>query len=163
MIRYGNAATIRLPKLFSFFTLKRARQAAGEIRSRLDSLIKARMDAAARGEAGSEQDILATLLAVEDPETGTRFSYGELCEEIATLMLAGHETSSSTLAWSLYLLANAPDIQERARLEVSTVLGERPAEFRDIKRLSLIRNILREALRLYPPVPLWPATSRYPS
>jgi len=153
MIRYGNAATIRLPKLFSFFTLKRARQAAGEIRSRLDSLIKARMDAAARGEAGSEQDILATLLAVEDPETGTRFSYGELCEEIATLMLAGHETSSSTLAWSLYLLANAPDIQERARLEVSTVLGERPAEFRDIKRLSLIRNILREALRLYPPVP----------
>jgi cytochrome P450 len=153
MIRYGGWATLGLPKLFSFLTLKRARKAAGEIRGRLDPLIKARIEAGSRGEPQAEQDILATLIAVEDPETKTRFSYEELCEEIATLMLAGHETSSSTLAWALYLLANAPDIQDRAYAEVSSVLGARSAEFQDMKLLGLTRNIFREALRLYPPVP----------
>jgi cytochrome P450 len=153
MFTYGKAATVRLPKLFSYFTLKRAKAAAAEIRGRLDPLIKARMNDAALGENSGEQDILATLIAVEDPETQTRFSYEELCEEVATLMLAGHETSSSTLAWSLYLLAKAPDIQARAFAEVTSVLGNRPAEFRDIKGLNLIRNIFRETLRLYPPVP----------
>jgi len=111
MISYGNAATIGLPKFLSFFARRRASKSAAEIRSRLDPLIKARLDAAEEGEGGSERDILATLIAVEDPVTHTRFSYDELCEEVATLMLAGHETSSSTLAWALYLLANAPDIQ----------------------------------------------------
>jgi cytochrome P450 len=153
MIRYGNRATIRMPKVFSFFTLRRARLAARQIRGHLDPLIKARMEAVTRGEPRGEQDILATLIAVEDPESRTRFSYEELCEEVATLMLAGHETSSSTLAWALYLLANAPDIQERAAAEVSSVAGGRLVEFQDIKRLGLVRNIFREALRLYPPVP----------
>ena len=111
------AALMRVPKLFSLFTVRRARRAAGEIRGRLDPLIKARMNAVDVGEPTAGEDILATLLAVEDPETGTRFSYEELCEEVATLMLAGHETSSSTLAWALYLLAKAPDIQERALAE----------------------------------------------
>ena len=152
MIHYANAALMRLPKLFSFFTIKRAKRAAGEIRGNLDPLIKARMDRAARRELPGE-DILATLLAVEDPETGTRFNYEELCEEVATLMLAGHETSSSTLAWVLYLLAKAPDIQERALAEVSSVLGDRQIEFQDIKRLGLIRNIFRESLRrVLPPL-----------
>jgi cytochrome P450 len=153
MIRYGNRATIRVPKLFSFFTLRRAKAAASQIRGRLDPLIKARMEAVARGEAQKQQDILATLIAVEDPETHTRFTYEELCEEVATLMLAGHETSSSTLAWALYLLANAPDIQARAQAEVSSVAGDREIQFKDIKRLGLVRDIFREALRLYPPVP----------
>jgi cytochrome P450 len=153
MFRYGKSATMRLPKLFSFLTLRRAKKAAGEIRGHLDPLIKARMEAAARGEKGTEEDILATLLSVEDPVTATRFSYDELCEEVATLMLAGHETSSSTLAWALFLLAHAPDIQARAHDEVSSVLASRPAQFQDMKRLGLVRNIFREALRLYPPVP----------
>jgi cytochrome P450 len=153
MFRYGQAAIMRLPRFLSYFTLKRAAKAAADIRGMLDPKIKARMEAVARGEASGENDILGTLISVEDPETGTRFSYEELCEEVATLMLAGHETSSSTLAWSLYLLARAPEIQDRARAEVMSVLGERRPEFQDMKRLGLVRNIFREALRLYPPVP----------
>jgi len=153
MISYGNAATIGLPKFLSYFARRRASKSAAEIRSRLDPLIKARLAAAEEGDGGKERDILATLIAVKDPVTHTRFSYDELCEEVATLMLAGHETSSSTLAWVLYLLANAPDIQSRAQAEVAAALGDRPAEFRDMKNLNLVRNIFREALRLYPPVP----------
>jgi cytochrome P450 len=153
MISYGNAATIGFPKFLSYFARQRASKSAAEIRLRLDPLIKARLAAAAEGDAGKGRDILATLIAVEDPVTHTRFSYVELCEEVATLLLAGHETSSSTLAWVLYLLANAPDIQLRAQAEVAAALGDRPAEFSDMKNLNLVRNIFREALRLYPPVP----------
>jgi cytochrome P450 len=149
MIRYGNAAMLGVPRFLLFPTVWRAKRAAAAIRGRLDPLIKARMAEASGGRA----DILTTLIAVEDPETRTRFSYDELCEEVATLMLAGHETSSSTLAWALYLISNAPDIQDRARAEVRAVLGERPPEFQDMKRLGLVRNIIRETLRLYPPVP----------
>ena len=153
MFLYGQATIIRIPQIFLFFRLRRARKAAKAIRAYLDPLIKARREAQARGDAVPTDDILATLMVVSDPETGTRLSYDELCEEIATLMLAGHETSSSTLGWSLYLLANAPDIQDRARQEIENVVGGRPIEFSDMKRLALTRNIFREALRLYPPVP----------
>jgi cytochrome P450 len=153
MFHFAQARIFRLPRFLSFFTLRRARKAAKEIRSHLDPLIKARLDAQARGETVPTGDILATLMVVTDPETQTKLSYDELCEEIATLMLAGHETSSSTLGWSFYLLANAPDIQERARVEVAKITGDKPIRFSDIKRLTLTRNVFREALRLYPPVP----------
>ncbi|MGE3830687.1 MAG: cytochrome P450 [Parvibaculaceae bacterium] len=153
MFLYGQATIIRIPQIFLFFRLRRARKAAGEIRSYLDPLIRARVDAHARGDAVPADDILATLMAVSDPETKTKLSYDELCEEIATLMLAGHETSSSTLGWSLYLSANAPDIQQRVAQETTNVVADRPIEFADIKRLTLTRNIFREALRFYPPVP----------
>lgn len=149
MARYGQRAIMKLPRFFSAPLLRRAKQAAAEIRGTLDPLIRARLD-----HPGTEHDdILATMIATADPETGTHFSYEELCEEVATLMLAGHETSSSTLAWSLYLLSRTPDIQERAHDEARAVLAERPAGFADMKSLTLVRNIFREALRLYPPVP----------
>jgi cytochrome P450 len=153
MFHYAQAKIIRLPRAFSFFTLRRARKAAAEIRAYLDPLIKARLEAKARGEAVPTDDILATLMVVSDPVTKTSLSYDELCEEIATLMLAGHETSSSTLGWSLYLLSHAEDIQARAHAEVMRLVGDRPIAFGDIKRLALVRNVFREALRLYPPVP----------
>jgi cytochrome P450 len=153
MFAYGQAMVLRIPRFLLVFKMRRARKAATIIRSYLDPLIKARLDAYARGESVPKNDILATLMVVSDPETKTKLSYDELCEEIATLMLAGHETSSSTLGWSLYLLANAPDIQKRAQDEVTKVAAERPVAFADMKRFTLTRNIFREALRLYPPVP----------
>lgn len=153
MFDYGRRAIARFPRVFSFFTLRRARRAAQEIRGMLDPLVKARYEAAQRGEAIAERDILSSLITVRDPETGTAFTFEELCEEVATLMLAGHETSSSTLAWSLYLLAKTPDIQERLHQEAISVLGERAAKFEDMKQLGLARNVFREGLRLYPPVP----------
>ncbi|CAN5218217.1 cytochrome P450 [soil metagenome] len=152
MARYGQRAIVRIPRIFSMLLLRRARHAAAEIRGALDPLIRTRLDAVAQG-TDDHDDILATMIATADPETGTHFTYDELCEEVATLMLAGHETSSSTLAWSLYLLSHAPAIQARAHAEAIAVLAGRPAEFTGMKALTLIRNVFHEALRLYPPVP----------
>jgi cytochrome P450 len=68
------------------------------------------------------------------------------------LFLAGHETSASALTWALYLLAKAPDIQERMHQEVVSVLGDRVPEASDMKAMELTWNVFRETLRLFPPV-----------
>lgn len=97
-------------------------------------------------------DILATLMASRDPATDTVFSPEELLDQVAMLFLAGHETSASAMAWALYLLSEAPDVQARAREEVLAVVGSEPIAFEHMKRLDQVRNVFREALRLYPPV-----------
>jgi cytochrome P450 len=68
------------------------------------------------------------------------------------LFLAGHETSASALTWACHLLANAPDVQERAHREVTQQLGGREPEPTDLKAMALTRNVFRETLRLFPPV-----------
>jgi cytochrome P450 len=122
------------------------------IRELLENFIRPRYEAAQRGEVLPQQDILAALLAAEDPETGARFSIQELVDQVAIIFLAGHETSASALTWALYLIASCPDIQERMHQEVRTLLEERVPEFPDIKKFRLAWNVFRETLRLYPPV-----------
>jgi cytochrome P450 len=84
--------------------------------------------------------------------TGDRFTRKELVDQIAVLFLAGHETSASALGWALYLIATHSGVQERMHQESDGVFGGRAAEFGDMKRLRLARDVFREALRLYPPV-----------
>ncbi len=105
-----------------------------------------------RGDPAPTNDILATLTATVDPETGAGFNDQELLDQISMLFLAGHETSAAGLAWTFYLLANSPEIQERAHQEATSAFGEREPQFSDMRRLPLTRDIFREALRLYPPV-----------
>jgi len=69
-------------------------------------------------------------------------------------IVAGHETTALALAWSLYLLAHAPQEQEKAREQARDVLNGRPAEAGDLTALPLIRQVLEESMRLYPPVGL---------
>ena len=130
----------------------RAKAAAKVIRRILEAPIKRRLAAVRRGDPTPKDDIMATLITTVDPETGTGFDDGELLDQIAMLFLAGHETSATAMAWSLYLLANCPHIQERAHAEATTVFGERRPAFEHMKRLGLTRDVFREAMRLYPPV-----------
>jgi cytochrome P450 len=85
-------------------------------------------------------------------EAGNPFAFDELVDQVAMLFLAGHETSASALAWTLYLISMCPEIQERMHREAVSVLGNREPDFSDIKQMELIWNVFREALRLYPPV-----------
>ena len=126
--------------------------AARRIRMHLKRPLDARLDAIRAGRPTPQDDILASLIGATDPETGTRFDRTELLDQIAVLFLAGHETSASTLAWALYLLASCPHLQERAHQEAVGVFGDRPPEFADIKKLAFTRDVVRETLRLYPPV-----------
>jgi cytochrome P450 len=130
----------------------RRRASAKAIRAVLEKPLRRRLDALAQGREAPANDILASLIASADPETGRRFDAVELLDEVAMLFLAGHETSASALGWALYLLAAAPELQDGVHAEATRVLGERPPEFADMKALDLTRNVFRETLRLYPPV-----------
>ena len=130
----------------------RAKRAAKAIRRILEGPLNRRLEAARRGEATPQDDIMATLMTTVDQQTGTSFDDKELLDQIAMLFLAGHETSATAMAWSLYLLANAPDIQDRVHAEAVKAYGDRRPQFGDMRRLPLTRDVFREAMRLYPPV-----------
>ena len=130
----------------------KAKAAAKVIRQILEAPLKRRLEAMRRGDSVPSNDILATLTATVDPETGTKFDDQELLDQISMLFLAGHETSAAGLSWTFYLLANSPEIQERAHQEAVSAYGDRAPQFSDMRRLPLTRDIFREALRLYPPV-----------
>lgn len=151
--RILNPMLFRMPRLFSpWLAIRRSNRAAKEIRSHLEVFIRPRFDAHRAGNPGEHQDILASLLDAVDPATGSRFSFEELVDQVAMLFLAGHETSASALAWSLYLISNQPELQERMHAEAMVVMGDNEPEYSDIKRMELIWNVFRETLRLYPPV-----------
>jgi cytochrome P450 len=96
-------------------------------------------------------DLLDLLLEGEDPSTKRRMTTPELRDNLLTFIVAGHETTALSLAWSLYLLAFDPAVQEKARAEAQAILQGRAATVEDIERLPYIRQIVDEALRLYPP------------
>jgi cytochrome P450 len=96
-------------------------------------------------------DLLDLLLAAEDPTTKRQMSTDELRDNLLTFIVAGHETTALTLAWALYLCAHDPAIQDAARAEAQAALGARAAEAADLPALPLTRQIVDEALRLYPP------------
>lgn len=152
------AAFIPLPRWMPRFHSRAVRRGAAEIRSLLGRLTEERFAAL---DAGSAPDDLATkLIQARDPETGRGFSPSELADQIAIFFLAGHETSASALSWALYLLATHPEIQARARAEAAS-LPDVPS-FGEVMRLRLIRDIFRETLRLYPPVPMMVRENRCP-
>lgn len=130
----------------------RGKRAARRIRAHLKRLLDARVAAIRAGREVPKADILASLMEATDPETGTRFTETELLDQIAVMFLAGHETSASTLAWAVYMLAHCPHLQERVHAEATAVLGDRAPRFADMKKLEFTRDVVRETLRLYPPV-----------
>ena len=96
-------------------------------------------------------DLLDLLLDGEDPKTGRRMSTAELRDNLLTFIVAGHETTALTLAWALYLCAFDQGVQTAAREEARAVLGDRAATAADIAALPLVRRIVDETLRMYPP------------
>lgn len=118
-----------------------------EMKRVADEAVEARR---ARGSEGVP-DLLDLLLEGEDPETKRRMSTPELRDNLLTFIVAGHETTALTLGWSLYLCAYDQAVQDRARAEAQSVLGGRAATGEDVARLPYIRQIIDEALRLYPP------------
>ena len=134
-----------MPRLFRHDT----RAAAREIRALITDMTTARQ---AQIDAGAAPDDLATkIMTTPDPETGACFDAEEMVDQVAIFFLAGHETSASALAWSLYLMALYPDWQDRLA-EEAQVLGEE--DFSVMSRLRISRDVFRETLRLYPPVPM---------
>ncbi|MDJ0823456.1 MAG: cytochrome P450 [Paracoccaceae bacterium] len=118
-----------------------------QMKSVADTAIEAR---AARDKDGVP-DLLDLLLAGEDPKSGRKMNVAELRDNLLTFIVAGHETTALTLAWSLYLVAYDQAVQDRARAEVQGVAKDGVVKGEDVARLPFIRHIVDEALRLYPP------------
>jgi cytochrome P450 len=91
-------------------------------------------------------------MTTPDPATGRPFDAAEMADQVAIFLLAGHETSAAVLAWALLMLALDPRAQERVADEAAG-LGEAP-DLAALSRLRFTRDVFRETLRLYPPVPM---------
>jgi unspecific monooxygenase len=100
---------------------------------------------------GGPRDLFDMLVAARDPETGEAFSREQLCDQVATMILAGHETTALTLFWSLALLAQAPLWQERVAAEAAANPYDEADASEALARLPVTRAVVSEALRLYPP------------
>ncbi|EMB8238036.1 cytochrome P450 [Campylobacter coli] len=143
----------RFPKWLSYVLGDRKRAKAGDvIRQALSDIIKPRYDAVSSGKAENFEDILGSLLLVVDADTNKRFSFEEILDQVAMLFLAGHETTASSLTWTLYLLSLYPKEQEKAYEEITQVLQGGVIEISHLRQFKYLTNIFKESLRLYPPV-----------
>jgi cytochrome P450 len=96
-------------------------------------------------------DLLAMLMAAQD-EDGSGMSDKQIRDEVMTFFLAGHETTALALSWALYLLSRNPDAERKLHEELDRVLGGGAAELPDLASLIWTDCVIKEAMRLYPPV-----------
>jgi cytochrome P450 len=141
------AAFVPLPRWFPRFHRAETKRAAKRIRALITQLVDQRRKAIADGTA--PDDLATRIMTTPDPETGQCFTAAEMVDQVAIFFLAGHETSASALGWALYCCAAAPDWQDRIAQEAATL-----SDPNEVKRLTTSRDVFRETLRLYPPVPM---------
>ena len=101
------------------------------------------------------QDFLSVFLAARDKDTGEPMSDKAMIDEIMTLIVAGSETSATTLNWTWYSLARYPQVQAKVHQEVDSADYEHMPGFEHIAQLPYLRQVVEEVLRLYPPVWLY--------
>ncbi|WP_157506790.1 cytochrome P450 [Ktedonobacter racemifer] len=119
-------------------------------RERLDKVVYRIIDEH-RQQGIDQGDLLSMLLMARDEE-GNVMNDQQLRDEVMTLFLAGHETTSNALTWTWYLLAQHPEVREKVQQEVDTVLAGRTATIEDLPRLTYTEQVLMESMRLCPPV-----------
>jgi cytochrome P450 len=127
-----------------------------EVHSAVNTFIEqARAPMAARPELWEEpENFLESMLA--DQRADSSFTDEEIVGNVFTLLLAGEDTTSNTIAWTIWLLSSRPDIQQRWSREASEVLGDRtfPDEYQLVEHLHYGEAVLRESMRLKPVAPI---------
>jgi cytochrome P450 len=134
-------APVRLPRSWPTPRNQRQRRLLGELHTRLDALIAERRRQPDRG-----RDMLGLLT---DPDRG--IAAADARDQLLVFLFAGHDTTATALTFALHLLGSHPEVQQRAADEVRQVLGGRHPTADDLGRLPYLRQVLKEALRLYPP------------
>ncbi len=148
--RIANNAVInpvRFPKWIPTPNNQTYNRATKQVNDLIYSIIKER-----RASGESRDDLLDMLLRAVDDETGDGMSDNQLRDEMLTLFTAGHETTATSLAWTLHLLTQHPDVVTRIKDELNSVLGSR-SQFMadDLRALPYLAQVINESLRLYPP------------
>ena len=139
-------ARIGAPSFLPFPGARRVAESVDWLHNALTALVAQR-----RASAGDHADILGLLLSARDPETGRVMNDEELVSNLYTFMIAGHETSATALAWTLWLLAHDQTSQQRVREEIQTIIGDRDIAVEDVEKLVFTRQTIQESMRLFPP------------
>lgn len=125
--------------------------ACRQIRGHLGSLLDTHLEAGA-----SFDDIASAVVTARDLESAEGFTREELIDQLGVMFLAGHETTASVLTWVFFILATQRDVLARMRAEIDSVAGDGEVRFEQVRRLTYVRNVFRETLRLYPPITFLP-------
>jgi cytochrome P450 len=123
------------------------------LRSSVAAMLRERRKIEART-GSSPDDLMHRLIRARDPESGQSMNDAQLVDNLLTFYLAGHETTARALAWTLYLVARSPEWAVALEDEIDRVTGGAPIEGAHVERLVLVQQVLKESMRLYPPVPL---------
>jgi cytochrome P450 len=107
-----------------------------------------------RQEEGATRSLTHRLIAARDPETDRAMDDGQLVDNVLTFYLAGHETTAKALTWTLFLLSRSPEWTAALREEIARVAGGGSVAAEHIDALVLTQQVIQEAMRLYPPVPI---------
>lgn len=144
------AAILPLPRWFPRFHRRRTLGVARSVRTAIAAIVDRRAQEIAAGMA--PDDLTTRIMMSVDPETGKPPCREETIDQLAIFLLAGQETSAAALSWGLYLLATHPDVQDRVAEEARRDWTRFGAS--DLSALPVTRDVFRETLRLYPPVPM---------
>jgi len=124
-------------------------RAMRSLRARVAAVLRERR--AADAEAA---DLTQRLIAARDPETGATMGDERLVDNVLTFYLAGHETTAKALTWTLFLLARYPQWSAALEGEIERVVGNGAVTAGHVEKLVLTQQVIQEAMRLYPPVPI---------
>ncbi|MFC4057172.1 cytochrome P450 [Planomonospora corallina] len=133
----------RVPSWLPLPKRLRFRRALRDLHRVADDLVAQRFG----GYDGDGDDVVSRIVAASREDGLQRIR-----EELITLLLAGHETTASTLSWTFHLVGEHPEVRERLHAEAVAVLGDRLPVYEDLHRLKYTAMVLEEVMRLYPPV-----------
>ncbi|MCH2108630.1 MAG: cytochrome P450 [Polyangiaceae bacterium] len=139
-------------RLFTFdfpgFPYRAYLDAATRLEEHVQGLIQKRKD-----EGGEGDDMLSALVSAHDDQSNSRLSDSEILGHISVFFAAGHETTAHALTWTLFLLAQFPQVTNRVLAEIDTLASEGAFDLNDLDQLEYLGWVIKESLRLFPPAP----------
>ena len=154
-IALGRSVRPEISNRFLFRENQRFRRSVELMNETVDGIIRERRRG---GDLAAKHDLLSAMLLGRDPHTGEGLDDLNIRYQILTFLIAGHETTSGLLSFALYFLVRHAPVLDQARAEVDRVLGgdlDRDPTFRDVTELRTVRQVLNEALRLWPTAPMF--------
>jgi cytochrome P450 len=145
----------RVPQTWPTPGNHKAHKMQAEIYGVVDDLI-----AGHRSHPTGGTDLVSLLISSTDPETGDRLSDDEIRDQALVFLMAGHETTATSLTFTLHLLGHHPDVQRRVQEEVDAVLGGQAPTLENVRALEYTTMVIKEAMRLYPAAHSIPRVSK---
>ena len=150
-------AAIQWPQWLPTRRNRMRKQARNILNATVASIIENRRAQAVAGQVPDAGDLLSMLM-LSQYEDGSYMDDAQLLDEVLTLFVAGHETTSNALTWTWYLLSQHPEVMAQIVAEVDEIVGDRDATLPDLANLGYTEKVIKESMRLYPPA--WILNSR---